>query len=108
LTAYCAGRRATLARKGGFTHNVHSIAADAGICEPSHYYLNDFFFHIQEKDGTMAEYKYNVTYPACGGTIGADTEAGLIDLVQDHAKTQHQKDLSAEQVLEMAKAYENK
>ena len=51
----------------------------------------------------MGEHKHNVTCPACGGVIGADTKAELISMVQDHAKHNHDKDLTAEQVLQMEK-----
>jgi predicted small metal-binding protein len=56
----------------------------------------------------MHEHKHNVTCPVCSGTLGADTEAELIDVVQRHAKDAHDKDLSSDQVLEMAKAYKAK
>ena len=56
----------------------------------------------------MGEHKHNVTCPACGGVIGADTQAELISMVQDHAKQAHNKDLTAEQILQMEKAYAEK
>ena len=49
----------------------------------------------------MATHKHNVTCPACNGTIGADTQAELIKLVQNHAKKDHGMDLTADKVLEM-------
>ena len=52
----------------------------------------------------MDKHKHNVTCPACGGVIGADTEAELIKSVQGHAKHDHQMDRAAEKVLEMEKA----
>ena len=52
----------------------------------------------------MAEHKHSVTCPACGGAISATTQDELIRLVQDHAKKDHQMDLSPEKVLEMEKA----
>lgn len=56
----------------------------------------------------MGKHEHSVTCPACGGVIGADTQAELVKLVQDHAKKDHQMDLSAEKVLEMEKAQAEK
>jgi predicted small metal-binding protein len=56
----------------------------------------------------MGKHEHNVVCPACGGGIGADTQAELIKMVQDHAKTAHQMDLTAEKVLEMEKAQTKK
>jgi predicted small metal-binding protein len=56
------------------------------------------------RGNTMAEHKHSVTCPACGGAISATTQDELIRLVQDHAKKDHQMDLSPEKVLEMEKA----
>lgn len=56
----------------------------------------------------MAEHEHSVTCPMCGGTIGAGTQAELIEKVQAHAKSKHGQDLSAEQVMEMEKAGESK
>lgn len=49
----------------------------------------------------MGEHTYSVTCPACDGSITASTLDELVVLVQTHAKENHNKDLSAEQVLEM-------
>jgi predicted small metal-binding protein len=51
----------------------------------------------------MTEHKHSVTCPACGGTITAATQDSLIEQVQGHAKNQHGKGLTREQVLEMEK-----
>ena len=52
----------------------------------------------------MATHEHNVTCPACSGTIGADTQAELVSLVQQHAKEHHGMDLTAEKVLDMEKS----
>ena len=51
----------------------------------------------------MTEHEHSVTCPACGGTLSAATEAELIEKVQAHAKNEHDKDLTAEQIRQMAK-----
>ena len=56
----------------------------------------------------MAAHEHSVTCPACGGAINAATQDELIRMVQDHAKKDHQMDLSAEKVLEMEKAQAKK
>ena len=51
----------------------------------------------------MTEHEHSVTCPACGGTLSAATETELIAQVQAHAKNEHDKDLTAEQIRQMAK-----
>ena len=52
----------------------------------------------------MEKHKHTVACPVCGGSISADNEAEMIKMVQDHAKKNHNMDLTAEKVREMEKA----
>jgi hypothetical protein len=51
----------------------------------------------------MGKHTHSVTCPACDGTIHAETQGELVTLVQIHARDHHNKHLTAEHVLEMAR-----
>ena len=44
-----------------------------------------------------------VTCPPCGETMRADNDDDLVQMVQDHAKSEHNTDLTADHILASAR-----
>ncbi|MHB9031829.1 MAG: DUF1059 domain-containing protein [Anaerolineae bacterium] len=49
----------------------------------------------------MAEHKHSFMCPVCGGVISTDSEESTVKKAQEHAKKEHQKDLSVDMVKKM-------
>ena len=54
---------------------------------------------MHKGDGEMAEYK--MTCPACSGTLTAEDESTLVQLVHQHAHDDHGMHLTEEKIREM-------
>lgn len=61
----------------------------------------DQFTQTMTGESKMGEHEHSFTCPVCSGTIGADSEAELIKMVQKHVSEDHDMQLTEEKVKDM-------